>query len=97
MFKRHKANSPRYTIGKFPHCDQRILHAPGECKYCDAEPQGQALRLAWGIAFTDYEPEGDELPCPADYARGDIHKLWYGYRAAKDSNLSTTELDLEGE
>ena len=65
----------------FPHCDQRVLHAPGECVHCDHYPVYQALRSLWGIAFTGYEPEGKELPCPADYARGDSHKLWPGNQA----------------
>jgi hypothetical protein len=64
--------------GQFPHCDQRILHAPLECQYCDMHPDWQALRAAWGIAFTGYTPEGTELPCPADHARGDSHKKWHG-------------------
>jgi hypothetical protein len=62
-------------ITQFPHCDQRILHAPGFCEYCDIHKEWQALRVAWGIAFTGWTPESKELPCPADYARGDTHKL----------------------
>jgi hypothetical protein len=79
MFKRIKPQERPFShVSQFPHCDQRILHAPGECQYCDAHPEWQELRIKWGIAFTGYEPEGKELPCPADYARGDSHKLWYG-------------------
>lgn len=63
---------------QFPHCDQRILHAPGECQHCDYHGEWQALRIAWGICFTGFEPEANELPCPADYVRGDSHKLWGG-------------------
>ena len=79
MFKKTKVemNVTDY-IQMFPHCDQRILHVPGECSYCDAYPEWQALRVAWGIAFTGWEPEGTELPCPADHARGNNHKLWPG-------------------
>lgn len=77
MFKRAVFDIT-HRITRFPHCDQRILHAPMECEYCDKHPTWQALRVAWGIAFTGYEPEGDELPCPADHARGDTHKLWRG-------------------
>jgi hypothetical protein len=57
-------------LKEIPHCDQRVLHAPGECAYCDAHPEWQELRQLWGIAFTNYEPEGNELPCPSDKARG---------------------------
>jgi hypothetical protein len=42
---------------QFPHCDGRILHAPGVCTYCDMHPEWQELRLAWGINFTGEEHE----------------------------------------
>ena len=69
-------------IHQFPHCDQRVLHAPEDnCEYCNKHPEWQALRVAWGIAFTghSYDKDGklhvDEynhvtLPCPAEAARG---------------------------
>ena len=82
MFKKTKVEIDIHSrIEQFPHCDQRILHAPGECGYCDAHPDWQALRAAWGIAFTGWTPEEAELPCPADHARGDQHQLWGGNRA----------------
>lgn len=67
-------------IRQFPHCDQRILHAPGECTFCDEHPEWQALRLNWGIAFTGWEPDLDkkELPCPASHARGETGRAWIG-------------------
>lgn len=40
----------------FPHCDQRILHTKGECRYCDGYPEWQKLREVWGIAFTGHPP-----------------------------------------
>ena len=43
-------------IAQFPHCDTRVLHAPGECEFCDGQPVWQALRRAWGIAFTGHPP-----------------------------------------
>ncbi len=71
MFRKVKPNKLHIeAITQFPHCDQRILHAPGECEYCDAHPDWQALRQGWGIAFTGYDPEGAELPDPATHARG---------------------------
>ena len=80
MYKKTKPqfDGLRSKVGQFPHCDQRILHAPGECEYCDMHPSWQGLRVAWGIAFTGFTPEEKELPCPADFARGDSHKLWHG-------------------
>lgn len=37
--------------------------------------------MGWGIAFTGWQPEGNELPCPADHARGDAHTKWGGNTA----------------
>ncbi len=54
----------------FPHCDSSVLHAPGECAYCDRHPEWQWLRGAWGIAFTGHVPEGGTQPCPSDARRG---------------------------
>jgi hypothetical protein len=68
----------------FPHCDQRILHAPSECHYCDRYPEWQALREAWGIAYTGQLPDvdGDIVMCPADYRRtAEKYNLWPGNRA----------------
>lgn len=86
MFKRVKPaetlHTTHGTIFLFPHCDQRVLHAPGECEFCDRHPEWQALRAAWGICFTGYAPEGTELPCPADHARPDgAAERWSGNRA----------------
>lgn len=55
----------------FPHCDQRILHAPGECEYCDGHPEWQQLRIDWCVCFTGHEPDGINtwVRCPADVAR----------------------------
>lgn len=79
------------TTPVFPHCDSRILHAPGECSVCDVYPKWQELRYYWGIAFTGYTPEGTELPCPADYARGDSHAQWHGNRASKRLGTNDSE------
>lgn len=73
----------RSHIGQFPHCDPRVLHAPGECEFCDKHPIWQALRLAWGIAFTGFEPDDKELPDPATHARGASVNLWGGNRPSK--------------
>lgn len=78
MFKKIKPRATSIDIPQFPHCDPRILHAPGECQFCDAHPEWQALRGAWGVAFTGYEPEGTELPDPATHARGDNAQKWRG-------------------
>jgi hypothetical protein len=51
-----------------PHCDQRVLHAPGECAYCDHYDDWQALRELWGINFTGHQDDG-KVPCPSEVAR----------------------------
>jgi hypothetical protein len=56
------------TIAQFPHCDQRVLHAPGECEFCDDHTEWQELRKAWGIVLTGHLA-GEGLPCLADAAR----------------------------
>jgi len=73
-----------------PHCDPRILHAPGECEVCDKYSDWQELRKLWGIAFTGKPPEAREpfrieLPCPADYNRGQNVHRWFGNRPVKTS------------
>jgi hypothetical protein len=73
-----------------PHCDQRVLHAPGVCEYCDRHPERQELRRAWGIAFTGEAPTTSgwtrQLPCPADFNRPaggpNDHRRWHGNQAA---------------
>jgi hypothetical protein len=77
------------TMAVFPHCDARILHAPGECRFCDERDDLQALRRAWGIANSGHAPTADRpLPCPADAAvtrgaRGDYNR-WGGNVATAD-------------
>jgi hypothetical protein len=82
-------------IPQFPHCDTRVLHAPGECEYCDRHEDWQMLRERWGIAFTGHPPQDEDLhglirkqlPCPADYNRPpespSDHRRWYGNVAKK--------------
>lgn len=56
------------AIYQYPHCDAGILHAPGECRYCDMHPEWQELRETWGINFTgQYDP--NKLLCPAEQHR----------------------------
>lgn len=61
-----------------PHCDQRVLHAPGECRFCDAHPEWQALREAWGINYTGHS-NADKVACPAEALRPvETINKWYG-------------------
>lgn len=79
----------------YPHCSDRTLHKPGECKFCDELPEWQALREAWGIAFTGHSDDTETfynpatkrneqrplIPCPSERDRSadDIHR-WHGNR-----------------
>lgn len=57
----------------FPHCDPNVLHAPGECVYCDMHPDMQEARVAQGINFTGHGPD------PATDVRPlEIINKWYG-------------------
>jgi hypothetical protein len=42
----------------YPHCNAEVLHAPGECVYCDGFPSRQQARLSSGGAFTPNEANG---------------------------------------
>lgn len=69
----------------FPHCDPRVLHAPGTCAYCDQHPERQALREAWAIAFTGQAPGPSIygpplLPDPAATQCGSDPHIWGGNR-----------------
>jgi hypothetical protein len=73
-----------------PHCESLILHAPGECKWCDLYPDLQAARKLWRIAFTGHPPTPDETACPADLKRGpESYNNWSGNRAAAPEDKPT--------
>jgi len=74
---------PKYNGYKMPmaHCDQSILHAPGECQYCDHYPEAQAFREFWRINFTGHHDD-NKAPCPSTYFRSDATRdLWPGNTA----------------
>lgn len=79
MIKENKPKAAEDCILQFPHCDAKVLHAPGECQFCDNHPDWQRLREVWGICFTGYKPENKELPDPASNTRGlETVNKWYG-------------------
>jgi hypothetical protein len=84
MFKTIQPKPAKGYSMTFPHCDPKILHAPGECEYCDEHNDWQHLRELWGIAFTGYEPDESkkELPDPATFVRGFANcNSWWGNKA----------------
>lgn len=72
---------PASPIEQYPHCDSRVLHAPGECEFCDTHPIWQELRRAWGIAFTGHQPRASLPVCGRECMWGDDSK-WTCLQAA---------------
>ena len=35
-----------------PHCNEQVLHAPGECEFCDKYPERQQARIASNTPFS---------------------------------------------
>lgn len=69
----------------FPHCDSRVLHAPGECEFCDEYPEWQKAREVWNIAFTGHSNDKSKyfdeplIPCPSEQARPlEVINRWSG-------------------
>lgn len=71
------------SVARFPHCDERVLHSPGECVYCDMHPDAQQSRISRKVNFTGHT-DADKTLCPADIARGiaGAH-VWHGNRPTK--------------
>lgn len=67
-----------HTEDGIPHCDQRVLHAPGECAVCDLYPQRQIARVNEQVAFSGHKPRPGQTPCPADEARPPGTPAWHG-------------------
>lgn len=64
-----------------PHCDQRILHAPGTCVYCDKYPDWQEHRETAGINFSNTN-DPDRVACPSTQTRtAEVRDMWPNNRA----------------
>ncbi len=67
-----------------PHCDQRVLHRPGTCVYCDKFPDLQHAREVMMINFTDTN-DRDKVPCPSTWFRSrETIERWPGNRATPE-------------
>lgn len=53
---------------QYPHCDSLVLHAPGDCQFCDKHPDWQLSRIKAGINFTGGK-DPDKAPCPSEFYR----------------------------
>jgi hypothetical protein len=51
-----------------PHCDDLVLHAPGECIYCDLHSLEQHERIRDGINFTG-QNDPAKSACPSTLRR----------------------------
>lgn len=64
----------------YPHCDSLVLHAPGECAFCDDYPEKQARRMYGRVNFTGHH-DPNKSPCPAEARRSLDHiERWVGNR-----------------
>lgn len=63
------------------HCDASVLHAPGECRFCDEYgADWQAYRELARINFTGHE-DPDKAPCPSTHFRSvETINRWPGNR-----------------
>lgn len=52
----------------YPHCDDLVLHAPGECIYCDLHSLEQHERIRDGINFTG-QNDPTKSACPSTFQR----------------------------
>lgn len=63
-----------------PHCDQRVLHAPGECWACDGYPQWQWARIVQQINFSgEHDPKKASCPSLMNRTEEKINR-WPGNR-----------------
>src|SRR5665213_2802016 len=70
------------------HCDSNVLHAPGECVYCDKYGKiEQQQRKNAKINFTGHH-DTDKTMCPSEHRRPlDIINLWGGNVAKTQEQL----------
>lgn len=66
------------------HCDSSVLHAPGECEFCDKYgKEWQDYRILARINFTGHHDE-DKAPCPSEHFRSvETINHWPGNRPSK--------------
>jgi hypothetical protein len=65
------------------HCDNRVLHSPGVCVYCDKYPEAQAFRKGLHMKFTD-ELEPDEAILPGQERTRASADRWGGNQGKKE-------------
>lgn len=79
-----------------PHCDQSVLHKPGECEYCDHYPDWQEMREVQRINYTGHF-DTDKAPCPSHYFRHpDKVESWSGNLPTKMKDKIEEDLVNQG-
>lgn len=72
-------------IHTYPHCDLRVLHARGECRYCSMASYDRLheLRGRFDIAHTGAMLEAGQAACPSTAFRSlEVIEMWPGNRVA---------------
>ena len=89
MIPLKEAEEPAFDIYSvpFPHCDTRVLHAPGKCVHCDHYPTLQHVRINNAIPFSGEKFRGEfgkSILPPDEYTRTreDID-AWGGNKAVE--------------
>lgn len=63
----------------FPHCDERVLHSPGLCEFCDKAEVLQKYRQMLNLSYTDELQANDPLLPGEDRSRASAD-AWGGNR-----------------
>lgn len=63
----------------YPHCDNRVLHSPGVCDFCDKADTLQQYRRMLGLKYTDELQANDALLPGQDRTRASAD-AWGGNR-----------------
>lgn len=67
------------NVARYPHCDVKVLHAPGKCDFCDMYPEMQQWRIDSNTQFTGEDYSEDQIWDPAQIIRPlEIIERWYG-------------------
>lgn len=70
-------------IHTYPHADQRVLHARGECRHCSMAQYHRLhrLRSQFDLAHTGATLEAGQEPCPSEAFRpAEVIDMWPGNR-----------------
>lgn len=85
QLERHDRIYHQAVLAPFPHCDERVLHRPGACEYCDRYPERQQARIRNRVNFTGEDRE-EFSPCPSTFDRPlEVIYTWPGNRPTRSA------------